>query len=150
MLIQRKEHVDMFSRIVSVVAVVLALSAGAVLAEAPEKEKAAVVATEKWLTVVDAGKYGESWKQSAEIFRNLLTQDQWERSLQTVRKPLGKVLSRKAKNTRCTTSVSGAPAGEYVVIEFETSFEENGAAVETVTSTLEKDGSWRVSGYYVR
>lgn len=36
-----------------------------------------------------------------------------------------------------------------MVIQFETSFENKGSAVETVTSMLEKDGTWRVAGYYI-
>jgi hypothetical protein len=43
----------------------------------------------------------------------------------------------------------GAPDGEYVVIQFESSFEKKKSAVETVTPMLEKDGKWRVSGYYI-
>ena len=49
----------------------------------------------------------------------------------------------------CRT-VPGAPDGEYVVIQFETSFENKKSAVETVTPMRDKDGRWRVSGYYVK
>ena len=44
----------------------------------------------------------------------------------------------------------GAPDGEYVVIQFETSFENKKHAIETVTPMMDKDGTWRVSGYYIR
>jgi hypothetical protein len=43
-----------------------------------------------------------------------------------------------------------APDGEYVVIQFEASFENKKSAIETVTPMLDKDGNWRVSGYYVK
>jgi hypothetical protein len=43
----------------------------------------------------------------------------------------------------------GAPDGEYVVIQYETSFEKKAFAIETVTPSFEKDGIWRVSGYYI-
>ncbi len=42
------------------------------------------------------------------------------------------------------------PDGEYVVVQLETSFANKKAAVETVTPMLEKDGRWRVSGYFIR
>ncbi len=42
------------------------------------------------------------------------------------------------------------PDGEYVVIQYESSFEHKQSAVETVTSMLDKDGTWRVSGYFIR
>jgi hypothetical protein len=43
-----------------------------------------------------------------------------------------------------------APDGSYVVLQFETRFEHKAAAVETVTSMLDRDGVWRVAGYFVR
>jgi hypothetical protein len=48
------------------------------------------------------------------------------------------------------TSLPGAPDGEYVVIQFGTSFENKKTAIETVTPMLDKDGKWRVSGYYIK
>ena len=44
----------------------------------------------------------------------------------------------------------GAPAGDYAVAFYDTSFEHKKAAVETVTSMLDQDGVWRVSGYMVK
>ena len=115
-----------------------------------EKEKAAVVAAEKWLALVDGGKDAESWKEAAEYFRNAVKQDQWKQSLQAARKPLGQLISRKVKSKTYMTSLPGAPDGEYVVIQFETSFSNKKSAIETITPMLEKDGNWRVSGYYIK
>ena len=115
-----------------------------------EKEKAAVTAAEMWLALVDNGKYSESWKQAAEYFRNSIKMDQWEQSLQSVRLPLGKVISRKVKTKSYQTALPGAPDGQYVVIQFETSFQNKKSAVETVTPKFDKDGQWRVSGYYIK
>jgi hypothetical protein len=38
-------------------------------------------------------------------------------------------------------TLPGAPDGEYVVFQFNTSFEQKSAAVETVTAIREKDGT---------
>ena len=140
----------MMLRIVSVVIFGLVFSTGLAFAEGPEKEKAAVLAAEKWLAIIDKGQYDESWKQAAGFFKNAVKQDQWVQSLQAVRKPLGKLISRQVKSRKYTTSLPGAPDGEYVVIEFETSFKNKTSAVETVTPMMERDGSWRVSGYYIK
>jgi hypothetical protein len=131
---------------------VLSLSLLGPLAEAQntKKEKAAVAAAEQWLLLVDAGKYEESWKEAAEYFKNAVSQDTWHQSLQAVRNPLGKLISRKVKTQVYETSLPGAPDGEYVVIQFETSFKNKKAAVETVTPMMDKDGVWRVSGYYIK
>jgi hypothetical protein len=48
------------------------------------------------------------------------------------------------------TELPGAPDGEYVVFQFDTQFEHKRAAVETVTPMRDPDGSWRVSGYFIR
>lgn len=140
----------MVRRAVCLVVVALILGAGTQAAAESEKEKAAVSAAKKWLSLVDEGKYAESWKETAEYFRNAVTQAQWEQSLQAVRKPLGKLVSRKVKTLSYRTSLPGAPDGEYVVIRFESSFENKKSAVETVTPMLDKDGNWRVSGYYIK
>ena len=120
------------------------------MAAEPEKEKVAVAAAEKWVALVDGGKYGESWKEAAAYFKNAVKQEQWEQAAQAVRKPLGKLVSRKVKATTYKTALPGAPDGEYVVIEFETSFENKKDAVETVTPMLDKDGQWRASGYFIK
>ena len=115
-----------------------------------EKEDAAATIAEQWLSLVDQGKYDESWKQASTVFRNAVTAAQWEQLVQTSRKPLGKLLTRKMSSKTYTTSLPGVPDGEYVVIEFETSFENKKSATETVTPMLDKDGTWRVSGYYIK
>ena len=60
------------------------------------------------------------------------------------------MISRKLKGAQYETSLPGAPDGEYVVIQYDTSFENKQSAVETITPTLDKDGQWRVSGYFIR
>lgn len=66
------------------------------------------------------------------------------------RDPLGKVLTRKLKSATYAKTLPGAPDGEYVVIQYESSFEHKQSAIETVTPMLDKDRSWRVSGYYIK
>ena len=122
---------------------------GVALAD-PASEKAALAAAQAWLAQVDAGNYAGSYKESASLFRSAITEAKWVGLLGQVRKPLGKVTSRTVKITQYTTSVPGAPAGKYVVIEFSTSFAKKAGAVERVTPMLDKDGKWRVSGYFIR
>jgi hypothetical protein len=131
---------------------VLCLSLCPVLALAQEsgKEQAAIAASEQWLSLVDSGRFGQSWKQTAGYFRAGFSKTSWRNSIMAVRKPLGRLKSRAVISSVYTPSLPGAPDGEYVVIQFETSFENKQSAVETLTPLLEKDGSWRVSGYYIR
>jgi hypothetical protein len=132
------------------VAIAIVLLAGISWAANAEKEKAAINAAERWLTLVDTGKYSESWQEAAEYFRNAVGPDQWEQMLQSVRMPLGKMISRKLKTKTYKTVLPGAPDGQYVVIQFETSFQNKKSAIETITPMFDKDGRWRVSGYYIK
>jgi len=84
------------------------------------------------------------------LFKAAITQSKWDDALTAVRTPLGKVLSRKLKNATYTKTLPGAPDGEYVVIQYDTSFENKKEAVETITPMLDKDGKWRVSGYFIK
>jgi hypothetical protein len=114
------------------------------------KEKVAIEAAESWLSLVDEGLYLESWREGVTYFKNAVSQEQWTQSMVAFRKPLGKTLSRKLTSAQYTTTLPGAPDGEYVVIQYQTSFENKLSAVETVTPMLDKDGSWKVSGYYIK
>ena len=140
----------MILRIALVVGLCLLLVVGIATAQNTQIEKAAVASAEKWLAAVDKGKYVDSWQEAADYFKNAVTKDQWEQSLQSFRKPLGRLVSRKVQSTLYKTSLPGAPDGKYVVITFETVFDNKASAVETVTPMLEKDGKWRVSGYFIK
>ena len=115
-----------------------------------DKQKDAIEATQAWLSLVDEGLYLESWREGATYFRKAVSQEQWTQSMVAFRKPLGKTLSRKITSAKYTTTLPGAPDGEYVVIQYQTSFKNKLSAVETVTPMLDKNGDWRVSGYYIK
>ena len=120
-------------------------------AEAQQKpEQLAEQSAGSWLILVDSGKYDESWQQAAQIFKAAVTQEQWRSAVQASRVPLGKLLARKLKSATYATMLPGAPDGEYVVIKYDSSFENKKTAVETITPMLDKDGLWRVSGYYIK
>ncbi len=111
---------------------------------------AAIDSTHGWLKLVDDGAYGQSWEQSAGYFKKAVSREQFQKSFDALRRPLGKVVSRRVKSKRYTKQAPGAPDGQYVIIQFETSFENKKSAIETVTPMLDEDGQWRVSGYYIK
>jgi hypothetical protein len=126
----------------------LSLWIGVATAQDPKTEEA-VLAAEQWLSLVDAGEYKTSWREGSDYFKNAITEDKWILSLQAVRNPMGTLISRKIVSATYMTSLPGAPDGEYVVIQFETAFENKTSAIETVTPMYEAN-SWRVSGYYIK
>jgi len=113
-------------------------------------EKRAIESSDAWLKLIDNGLYTKSWETSAELFKKAISKEQWNQSLNAVRRPLGEVIKRDVKSKQYMTSLPGAPDGEYVVIQYDTSFENKKSAIETITPMLDKDGKWRVSGYYIK
>jgi hypothetical protein len=120
-----------------------------VLSNIPDHQQHATESAKHWLSLIDAGKFAQSWKTAGEYFQTAVPQEEWQRSLNAVRKPLGDLVSRKLKSAKYTKSLPGAPDSEYVVLQLESSFANKEHAIETVTSMLGKDGQWRVSGYYI-
>ncbi len=128
---------------------VILISATTMKAE-QTKEKIAIQEAENWLSIVDSENYKDSWSMAATFFKNAVTKDQWIGSMNTNRRPLGKMIKRKLKNNQYMTSLPGAPDGEYVVIQFDTTFENKKEAIETITPMQDTDGKWRVSGYFIK
>lgn len=116
----------------------------------PQNEKIALEAASEWLNLTDNGQYAESWDLAAELFKKAVEKDAWEKQMIAFREPLGKVVSRKVIKKKYMTSVHGAPDGEYVLIQYSTSFENKKKAIEIVTPVKDKDGQWRVSGYFIK
>jgi hypothetical protein len=137
-------------RIFCFIVIGLILGATIAMANETEKKQSAIASAERWLTIVDKGNYSESWEEASEFFKQAVNQDQWEQAVRSLREPLGKLVSRKLKSASYTTSLPGAPDGEYVVIQFDTSFENKKSGIETVSPMMDKDGMWRVSGYYIK
>ena len=129
---------------------VLLLLAGPCLADENAAVAKAQTAATSWLALTDGARYGQSWDDAASVFKAAVTKANWESALKGVRAPLGSVTSRKLRAATFTRTLPGAPDGEYVVIQFDTQFANKAAAVETITPMREKDGSWRVRGYFIK
>jgi hypothetical protein len=117
---------------------------------ATDFDKKAEDAARAWLALADANDAAGTWAAAASLFRRAVPEDQWARSLSAARSPLGGVVSRSLREARLATELPGAPDGEYLVFEFDTRFERKRTAVETVTPMRDADGTWRVSGYFIR
>ena len=94
----------MILRIALLIGLGLLLVAGIAAAQNSQNEKAAVASAEKWLTLADNGKYADSWQEAAVFFKNAIRKEQWEQSMLSFRKPLGRLVSRKVASTAYKTS----------------------------------------------
>ena len=126
------------------------LLAGLALNAQEAQQKAAREGAESWLALVDDGQYAESWDEAASMFKDKVARAKWETMLAAGRKPLGELKSRSFASAHYTTEMPGAPDGEYVILQYKASYANKKSATETITPMLDKDGKWRVSGYFIR
>lgn len=113
-------------------------------------ENRAVAAARTWLDLVDGGRYEAGWDVASPILKGMVTKEEWDRAVRSVRTPLGHCLSRRLRSHKLVDSFPGAPKGPYAVLQFETAFEERRDALETVTPVLGPDDRWRVAGYFIK
>ena len=139
----------MFRRGFCVLLITLPLLTGALAARADERG-AAQAASKEWLDKLDAGDYRSTWQSAASLFKAALSEQVWQQAASTARAPLGAVRGRTEVSAVRTKTLPGVPDGDYVVLQFNTTFENKSQAVETVATMLEKDGTWKVAGYFVR
>lgn len=115
----------------------------------PEAPQPDLTAAKEWVGLVDAKRWNDSWAAAGTLFRSRMPQPSWALTIQPVRDPLGTVSSRSVKSVAKSRSLPGAPDGEYEVVQFQTSFVNKAAAIETVVLSHETSG-WKVDGYFIR
>ena len=135
---------------VTLLLVSLVVAATPVRAQDETAVAAAEQATRAWLGLTDSGKYEESWAQAGSLFRAAISAEDWVQALTGARTAFGAMLSRDTASAEYSTTLPGAPDGEYIVFQFNSAFANKAAAVETVTAMKDPDGKWRVAGYYIR
>ncbi|HEY4285046.1 MAG TPA: DUF4019 domain-containing protein [Chthoniobacterales bacterium] len=118
-------------------------------AAAGERENEAEKSVQQWLLLIDRGKFEQSWDVAGAYLQHASTKDVWIRKMDSMRKPLGDVRSRKVK-TSLYQEADQTLRADHVRIEFNSSFANKPTAVETATMELEKDGTWKIAGYYIQ
>lgn len=104
----------------------------------------------KWLEKIDNKKYESSWKDADILIQNAVIIEKWETTISPSREPFGQVISRNINDQKSYTELPGAPDGEYIIITFDTSFEQKKSSKETITMKKGEDGAWRVAGYFIQ
>ena len=112
--------------------------------------KAATEVSDAWLKQLDQGKFGECWDQTGDGFKTQVPREPWSKQIEAIRTALGPLVSRTSKHAAYTTNISGMPAGEYVVLQYSSSFKNRNTSIEEVTTTKDKDGHWVPLGYYIK
>jgi hypothetical protein len=102
-----------------------------------------------FLGYLDHGRFADSYAYTGMLIRAQLDRDAYAKQLEKARAGVGALLSRELINATYTTTLPGAPEGQYVVLNYGASFANRQQAEETVTLAFAK-GYWRVSGYYIK
>jgi hypothetical protein len=144
----------LFAGIVSLLlgAIVCSKSANAADNASPDAKTAVAAGMQVWLKEIDDGQYGQSWKDASTYFKGHISSDKWVGALNSVRTPLGKCNQRQqvsVDDEKDPQAPGGVVKGEFMIVQFESSFENMKHAVETVTFIKEADGSWRSAGYLI-
>lgn len=118
-------------------------------AETLDRESVRIAYAYRWLALIDAGNYRETYASLASLAAGAVTEDQWGAAIMAARKPLGELRSRRFRKTEAMTSVPGLPDGEYVIFQFATAFENKKEAIETFV-LMKEGGDWKPVGYFIQ
>lgn len=99
------------------------------------------------LTLLDSGSYSKAWEGVAATMQSTMSQTDFDKGMQSIRAPLGKIVSRDLKSQKHKTRLPGLPDGDYWVVSYNTTFENKPNVAETLVLALGQDGSWKVAGY---
>ncbi len=116
-------------------------------AESPAPERAAQLAAESWLSLVDAGKSIESWDALAAPARQSIARWKWRLAFSIAQRQYGAFSSRHLRSTRLATKSPSGRSGEFAYIEFDAISSKKGPVVEKLWAIHEPDGQWRVVTY---
>jgi hypothetical protein len=108
----------------------------------------AVTVATKFLSVVDAGNYTETFAMFPARIRSGgdALEKNWVSYLNVKRAPLGRMVSRKLVKAWFTKTLPGSPDGYYEFFHYDTSFQHKMQGAESVVLTKES-GHWQVSAY---
>jgi len=111
-------------------------------------EQAEPIGTE-FLTLVDSGKYAESWQSSASLMQEKIAKNDWVEKLSKARNLSGGLIQRVQKSASYSTEAQDSPEGEYIMLIYESDFQRAEDVSEYVTVMLEGD-TWKVAGYFMQ
>lgn len=105
------------------------------------------------LRLLDGARYPESWAGASEIFRTRIARDDWARNAAAARVPLGAVARRKLRSLHYTTTLPKEQdllAGDYVTLIYDSQFSNKADVAENLIAVRERDGVWRLAGYFIQ
>ena len=129
-------------------AIALLLTASAALADEGELELAQDLAL-SWLALTDDGQFDSSWNDASTFFQAAISESAWVSALSAARSSFGGLKSRKIIASTFSKTLPDAPNGTYIIFEFDTAFEKQVSARETLAMIKVGGDVWRVAAYII-
>lgn len=109
---------------------------------------AAQEAAERWLALVDANEFAESWDAADSTFQAQISREDWLAKGEQFRGQLKDMRARQLVQVQYRDSAQHAPpSGPVVTLQYRTDFVDD--ATQELLVTTEADTTWRVVGYRV-
>jgi len=130
-------------------AIAFLLTAATAWADNGELESAQESAL-SWLSLTDNGQFESSWNTASTFFQAANSESDLVQSLNAARSSFGALKTREIVAKTFSRTLPGAPNGRYVVFHFDTSFEKQATATETLSLIKDGDDVWRVAAYFIK
>jgi hypothetical protein len=108
---------------------------------------AASAESDRWLGLIDHGKFDDSWVAAAVVLQETIPQKEWSVDLAARAPKLGRMIMRERKSETYSRTLRGAPTGDYVIVTYLTKFEKVPLVEETLAVAKDAIGQWHVAGY---
>lgn len=149
-------HIDSIHRIKAALApaqyeqLLRLASAARTPADAVARLQGSEQAATEALRLIDGARYPESWAGAGEVFRQRIARDDWASQAAAARAPLGAPGSRRLRTLSYATGLPDLPPGDYVTLVYASDFANRSGVAETVVAVRERDGQWRLAGYFIK
>lgn len=110
--------------------------------------KQAQAAAASWLSLTDAGQFGQSWEAAAATLQEHVSRAEWTKQGDRARSRLDTLLSRTLTRVQYRDSTTQlSTGGPVVALQYRSQFK-GGSVLEAVVTTKQND-AWKVAGYRI-
>jgi len=96
---------------------------------------------------LDAGRYEESWVETAGFVQASTKKEEWAAAMASLREVKGEPAERRFSHKELTFEFPDGPSGQYITLVYATTFTGRPKQAEVLHLYLEADGRYRVAGY---
>lgn len=104
----------------------------------------------RYLALLDQGLYAEAWSETSPLFQGLTNQQEWLHQQHLIRTAYGSLISREFYHSGFRETYEHSPDGQYIVIQFSSSFSNRAIARETIIYDCSSDSSCLVRDYILQ